>query len=86
MNGLLKKSNKMFKKQGTDGEDCLSPDGNKADSGFSSGSDDDLIPIGQNQDYGTMGTQFENINDLNGEKIILEDKYYRQFKKTEGKE
>ena len=46
MNGLLKKSNKMFKKQGTDGEDCLSPDGNKADSGFSSGSDDDLIPIG----------------------------------------
>ena len=33
-----------------------------------------------------MGAQFGDINDLNGEKIILEDKYYREFKKTEGKE
>ena len=33
-----------------------------------------------------MGTHFEDINELNGEKIIKEDKYYREFKKTEGKD
>ena len=33
-----------------------------------------------------MKSQFQNIDDLNGDKIIQEDKYVREFKKTEGKE
>ena len=85
MEGLVTKSKKIFKKSGTKGND-LSPEGNGAGGDFSSGEDDDLIVIGKNQNYGTMGTQFEDINELNGEKIIKEDKYYREFKKTEGKD
>ena len=33
-----------------------------------------------------MKSQFQDIDDLNGDKIIQEDKYVREFKKTEGKE
>ena len=55
MEGLVTKSKKIFKKSGTKGND-FSPEGNGAGGDFSSGEDDDLIVIGKNQNYGTMGT------------------------------
>ena len=79
--GLVTKSKKMFKK--TSGENGVN---GQNDGGFSSGEDDDLIVIGKHKGYGSIKSQFQDIDDLNGDKIIQEDKYVREFKKTEGKE
>lgn len=80
--GLVTKSKKMFKKNS--GEDGMN--GQNDNGGFSSGEDDDLIVIGKHKGYGSIKSQFQDIDDLNGDKIIQEDKYVREFKKTEGKE
>ena len=79
--GLVTKSKKIFKKN----EDEAGEDNHDND-GFSSGEDDDLIVIGKHKGYGSMKSQFQDIDDLNGDKIIQDDAYVRQFKKTEGKE
>ena len=79
--GLVTKSKKIFKKNDGEGDDVDNDNG-----GFSSGEDDDLIVIGKHKGYGSMKSQFQDIDDLNGDKIIQEDKYVREFKKTEGKE
>ena len=78
--GLVTKSKKMFKNKSE-----VDENGNN-NGEFSSGEDDDLIVIGKHKGYGSMKSQFQDIDDLNGDKIIQEDKYVREFKKTEGRE
>ena len=64
--GLVTKSKKIFKKSD---ENQGEADGSN-DNGFSSGEDDDLIVIGKHKGYGSMKSQFQDIDDLNGDKII----------------
>ena len=67
--GLVTKSKKMFKKTSDQQEE----NGENDNGGFSSGEDDDLIVIGKHKGYGSMNSQFRDIDDLNGDKIIQED-------------
>ena len=68
--GLVTKSKKMFKKTAGDQNE---ENGENDNGGFSSGEDDDLIVIGKHKGYGSMKSQFQDIDDLNGDKIIQED-------------
>ena len=81
LHGLVSKAKKIVKKADDEGGE-----GNPDNDGFSSGEDDDLIVIGKHKGYGSMKSQFQDIDDLNGDKIIQDDAYVREFKKTEGKE